>query len=339
MNKKQLFYLILPVLLAAGACNNASDELEEEKRLVYNLPPIDAITDSIKNDPDNAELYLERALRLSQNNHHRLANLDYLKAYELTGKESVAMSYISSLLLSQDYQKAINFLEDCIENHPGFAEFRRRLGEVYIQTQQYDLALEQYEELVKMDDQDFESWLEIGMLKARIGDTAAAIQAMETSYGQLPLDYSGLALANLLVAQNDRRALDICDAILSKDSSEFQTDAFYLKGVYYKTNQKPEAAIIQFDSCIKRDWKFVDAYLEKGIIYYSQKKFETALDIFTLAATVSNTVADTYFWMARCYEALGRIDEAEENYQRALLLDKDFYEADSLLRNLRRNKG
>lgn len=334
MNKKPLFYFLVSLAFFSIGCENSNDALEEEKRIVYNLPPIDSITDSIKNDPENPELYFERALRLSQNNHHKLANEDYLKAYNMTKREDIAMNYVSSLLLSQEFKKAIGFLEECIDNHPGYPEFRRRLGEVYIQTQQFDKALEHYEELVKIDDEDFEAWLEIGMLKAKMGDTMSAIQAMETSYAQLPIDYTGLALANLLIAKNDAKGIEICDMILSKDSSEFQTDAFYLKGVYYKTNNKPESAITQFDSCIKRDWKFVDAYLEKGIIYFNQQKFETALEVFTLAATVSHTVADTYYWMGRCFEELGQKTEAEDNYKRALLLDKNFYEAESRLRNL-----
>lgn len=333
MNSRLLKFLLIIFAVSTG-CEEAGNSMADEKRVVYNLPPFDSITDSIKNDPDNAALYFDRALRLSQHNHHLLANEDYYKAYSISGNESTAMAYVSSLLLSQKFTRAIDFLKECIDRHPDYPEFHRRLGEVYIQTEQYDKALLHFQELVKIDKEDFEAWLEIGMLQSRLRDTAAAIKAMETSYSLLPIDYSGLALANLLVSQNDGRALEICDIILGKDSSEFQTDAFYLKGVYYAANKNNAMAIAQFDSCIKRDWKFIDAYLEKGIIYYHQQKYEQALETFTLSATVSNTVADSYFWMGRCYEAMGRKQEAADSYLRALQLDKQFYEAEKRLKQL-----
>ena len=65
-----------------------------------------------------------------------------------------------------------------------------------------------------------------------------------------------------------------------------------------------------------------------------QKQFDEALKIFNMAATVSNTDSDAYFWMGRCYEAINQKDKAIENYQRALALEPNFYEAETRLHNL-----
>ncbi|WP_350340127.1 tetratricopeptide repeat protein [Paraflavitalea speifideaquila] len=54
-----------------------------------------------------------------------------------------------------------------------------------------------------------------------------------------------------------------------------------------------------------------------------------------MAATVSNTSADAYYWMGRCYEALRQPEEALQNYQRALSLDKGFDEAREGIRRLK----
>ena len=77
------------------------------------------------------------------------------------------------------------------------------------------------------------------------------------------------------------------------------------------------------------------AYLEKGFIYYDQKKYSEALKIFELAATVSNTYADAYYWQAKCFEGLGNKKEALNNYQKALTLDKNLKEADDALKRLK----
>jgi tetratricopeptide (TPR) repeat protein len=82
-----------------------------------------------------------------------------------------------------------------------------------------------------------------------------------------------------------------------------------------------------FNECIRRDWKFTDAYIEKGIVLHDLKKYDSALKVFTMAATISNTNPDAWYWMGRCYEALGNKDLALVNYQRALAIDKKFGEA------------
>jgi len=53
-----------------------------------------------------------------------------------------------------------------------------------------------------------------------------------------------------------------------------------------------------------------------------------------MTATVSNTDADAYYWMGRCFEATGKKDDAITNYQRALALDRTFSEAREALRRL-----
>jgi tetratricopeptide (TPR) repeat protein len=91
----------------------------------------------------------------------------------------------------------------------------------------------------------------------------------------------------------------------------------------------------QFDKCIRMDWKFADAYIEKGIILYEQKNIDEALQTFKMANTVSAVNADGYYWQARCYELIGKKDEAIDNYAKAYALDKDFIEAKQALDRLR----
>ena len=71
----------------------------------------------------------------------------------------------------------------------------------------------------------------------------------------------------------------------------------------------------------------MEAYLEKGFIYYDAKQYAAALKIFKMAANINNTYADAYYWMAKTQEALQQKDEALKNYQAALLLDKSLKEA------------
>jgi tetratricopeptide (TPR) repeat protein len=285
------------------------------------------ITDSINRDPENPGLYLTRAMRLSQNKQLELATEDYRKSWELSQDQGIALEYVSNLLLTNRVQQAFTLLNECIVKFPENPDFRRRLAEVYSETESTEKAIQQYDTILQNDPENFEAWYDKGTLLAKIYDTAGAINALERSFALQPVSYSGLALATLYSYTKNPKALEICDLLIARDTSGSQTDAVFAKGLYYTETRQYDKAIAQFDECIRRDWKLTDAYIEKGIIFYSRKQLDTALSVFNMSVTVSNTNADGYFWIGRCYEEKGDTSKAIENYERALSLDKNFPEA------------
>jgi tetratricopeptide (TPR) repeat protein len=298
-------------------------------------PPFASITDSIKKFPDNPGVYLERAVRLSQHNKLELATADFKKAWELSQDPGIALEYVSNLLLVNKIEDATKLLQECAERFPANTDFNRRLGEIYSETGNVKAAVQQFDDILEKEPDNFEAWFDKGVLLAKMKDTMGAIEALERSFAIQPVSYSGLALANLFITRRDPKALQICNYLISQDSLALQTDALFTKGVYYTETGKHELALQQFEECIKRDWKLTDAYIEKGIIFYEQQKYDTALKTFNMSVTVSNTSADGYFWIGRCYEAMNNIDKAIENYQRAVSLDRSFIEASQRIKRLR----
>ena len=82
-----------------------------------------------------------------------------------------------------------------------------------------------------------------------------------------------------------------------------------------------------FNSCIKKDYTFLDAYMEKGRILYKQSKYKEAMEVYDIAIKVSNSFADAHLWKGKCQEALGQKEEAKISYQRAYAFDKTLTEA------------
>jgi tetratricopeptide (TPR) repeat protein len=141
------------------------------------------------------------------------------------------------------------------------------------------------------------------------------------------VDTYGLELAHLYAEQKNPRSLEICDYILKQDSARLLIDPFFIKGIYFSNIKRYPKAIVQFDSCIARDWKTTDAYLEKGMAYFQMKNYNAAIQTFNMAITVTQTDPDAYFWLGRSYEAQQRKTDAISNYRKAIALDKDFKEA------------
>jgi tetratricopeptide (TPR) repeat protein len=321
-------------MIIISSCGEHDTNAANNHASILQSPPLANLTDSIKRFPDDVELRIRRALILSQMNQHETASEDYRKAWELTGDESIALDLASNLMVSGHLKQAVDLLKEGIKKFPENTEFNRRLAEIYLQEGNTSAASEQYDKMIQTDSTNFEAWYDKGMLLARLKDTANAIKALEKSFAIMPINYSGMALANIYVAKKNPRILDICNIILARDSGNIQTEPVFMKGVYYADQKQYDSALKQFNECIRRDWKMTDAYIEKGIILYERKEYDEALKVFKMTVTVSNTDADGYYWLGRCYEAKGKIEDAIENYERAIALDKTFTEARTALQRL-----
>lgn len=318
------------IILLAGCNNN-----EKVSGDVLERPPFAAISDSINKFPNNTELLLRRAEMLSQHNLHELANRDLTNAWSKDSSELVLLFYVSNLFLVNQADKAVDMLEVGVRRFPDNPDFRRRLSEAYLQTNRSQEALKQYDDMLQTDSSNFETWYDKGMLLVQMNDTAAAIQALAKSYSLQPLTLNGLALANLYAETKNPLALTVIDEIIGKDTTSESLDPIFIKGVYYSNTKQYALAMEQFEKCIRADWKFTDAYIEKGIILFEEKNIDLALETFKMAATVSATNADAYYWQGRCYEAIGKKEEAMDNYLRAYALDRSFTQAKDAINRLR----
>ena len=159
------------------------------------------------------------------------------------------------------------------------------------------------------------------------GDTTEAIKTLELFVIRGELTEAGLQLANLYAETRNPITIAICDSMNKNDESKRDPNPDYLKGVYYYNIGDYSKAVELFNSCINKDYTFLDAYMEKGRILYKQSKFKEAMDVYDIAIKVSNSFADAHLWKGKCQEALGQKEEAKISYQRAFAFDKTLIEA------------
>jgi len=159
------------------------------------------------------------------------------------------------------------------------------------------------------------------------GDTANAIKTLEFFIIPGELTEAGLQLANLYAETKNPKTIAFCDLMNKNDEGKRDPNPDYLKGVYYYNIDDYSKALEMFNSCIKKDYTFLDAYMEKGRILYKQSKFKEAMDVYDIAIKVSNSFADAHLWKGKCQEALGQKEEARISYQRAYAFDKTLTEA------------
>lgn len=333
------FYFFMAGLywVALVSCGLVGDKSANGFDEILQQPPYKSISDSIARLPADAGLLLRRAELLTQNNQHDVAYYDYKKSWEINPSESSALLLTSNLFLTGRSKEALELLKKCTKQFPGNTEFMRRLGEAYTQNGDTAAALGLYDDLLKQDSSNFEALYEKGILYTKMKDTSSAIAVLEKAYRLQPVLQNGLALANLYAETKNEKVIALCDALQQRDTARDFSDPVFLKGVYYSNMKEYPKAIALFDEAINRDWRFIEPYIEKGIIFFEQKNYDEALKTFQFATNISYTNADNYYWMGKCYEAIGKKEEAIDYYYKALTFDKNFKEARDAVNRMKKN--
>jgi tetratricopeptide (TPR) repeat protein len=333
LSKFPCHYLCILLLATIGCTNNKKSNSPADSGVESNLL-YKSLNDSIRQFPKDQALYLRRAARLSQENAHELAYADFSEAWKIHHSVEAALPFAANLEILGRHKERLELLNTLHSEFPNDSQTGRLLAEAYAASGNGQQALTLYNAMLTKDSLDPENYYEKALLLEQLNDTAEAIRALQKAYRIQGVDTYGLELAHLFAEQKNPRAVEICDFIIRQDSLRLLIDPFFIKGIYFANVKQYAKAIVQFDSCIARDWKTTDAYLEKGRAYFQMKNIPAAIQTFNMAITVTNTDADAYFWLGRCYEIQHKKVEAINCYQKAISLDRNFTEAMQRIQSL-----
>jgi tetratricopeptide (TPR) repeat protein len=230
----------------------------------------------------------------------------------------------------QDPQKLamVEDLKDRLKQHPDSAGIRMQLINSLDSLGLYKEAIAQTDSMILRDSLNNGLWFARAALLESNKDTAAAIQSYRRAIAIYPSIESQLSLANLYAETKDPKALSILQSVSNmRLGREMDANCDFIAGIYNSRTGNHQQAIMFFDRAINNNYQLMEAYMEKGFVYYDTKKYPEALKVFETAVTVNNMYADAYYWQAKSYEAMGKNEDALLNYKRSLGLDKNLIEA------------
>ena len=228
-------------------------------------------------------------------------------------------------------------LKNAIREYPDSLMLVENLIEIYRNEGAYDSALFLTDLQIKKDSGNAYLWNMKATLHFENEDTLAAIKSLEHAINIYPLPEYLVALGTIYAEIKNPKSLRIADALLSAGKAKSK-DAMFVKGLYYSYTNDKKKAITYFDSSLQMDFAYMFSYREKAIALYDLGQYEEALEVLKRAVTVQNNFDEGYYWMGKCYERLGREDDAIQSYQTALLYDKNFTEAREALNKIKNNK-
>ncbi len=316
--KNALFFLSFFII----SCNQAG-----ETEATLQQPPYNALTDSIRQQPQNAILYYHRGALLYQNEQLPLAKRDLQKAWQLEPTEEHALSLVT-VLIKTNADSAIQFIQQALQQLPKSVALQIGLARGFQQKGDLQKAVAACDQVLVL----YPASLDALLLKAEIlkqqNNTAAALDALEQAYHLAPSDEDLCYNIAFEYAQaKNAKVLALTDSLIHADSTGKDAQPFYLKGVYYANVGNDTQALNYFNQAIAHDYTFLDAYMDKGALLHDEKKYADALAVFKLVNRISPTFADAYNWAGKCEEAQHKIPEAKLDYQRAFGLDTSLHEA------------
>jgi tetratricopeptide (TPR) repeat protein len=230
--------------------------------------------------------------------------------------------------VNADQREWLDKLSEQVKKNPDSATVRMRLVNSLDSVGLYKEAIAQTDSLIKRDSINNGLWYTKAQLQENNKDTSGAIQSYRRALRIYPSVDAQLSYANLLAEAKNPEALQVCRNVQNMRLGR-ETDAFsrFIAGVYFARTGDGKQALQLFDRAINGNYTLMEAYMEKGFIYYESKNFAQALKTFETAITVNNMYADAYYWKAKCQEAMGNKTEAVLNYKRSLGIDKNLKEA------------
>ncbi|MEI9942939.1 MAG: tetratricopeptide repeat protein [Chitinophagaceae bacterium] len=213
---------------------------------------------------------------------------------------------------------------------------RLSLGRLYDEENKTDEALNACNTILEQQPDQVNTLMLKAELLQKKNDSAGSLAALEKAYqlapGNLEVSYK---LAYQYAENKNAKVIPLADSLIAKDSLKLHGEPYYIKGLYFSNIDDKTKALQLLNETTKRDYNYLNAYIEKSKILIGQKKINEALKTLQLANTISPAFPDAYYWIGKCQEELGQKEDAKLSYEKAYGLDKTFIEAKEAADNIK----
>lgn len=316
-------WLILPVLLLVVACGNDTEPVDENP-LFDREPALKKVTEEIKKDPGNAQLYFERGMLLDGLEIDTLALKDYKKAISLDSTRAEYYSAIGDMLFEhKDLDGSVLWLERALKVNPDDKTAHLKLAKLFLYIEEYNKALSEINTVLRQDVYHPEGYYLKGMVYKSLSDTTKAISSFMTALQVRP-DYRDamIQLGIMNSMKGDPIALQYYDNAYSLDSIDIFP--LYARGVFYQDKGDYEMAKHEYINAILKDRNYTSTYYNLGYIYMQQDSLDKAFRQYDILTKLDPTDPEAYFNRGLCYELMGKKAEAIIDYKQALVFDEKY---------------
>lgn len=329
----KLIVLFLSILLISCGTNTPKNNDVAIDKEDYFTPEIAEITNKINSDPNNVELYVQRAV----------AFLDFKKTEEALLDINKALSFDSTkadyyIIRSDVYfamgsgTKSKESLLKAIKLEPENVEALLKIAELHFYFKEYENTFKYLEKVAAIDKYNATVWFMRGMAFKDMGDTARAVKSfMET----VQIDQSHydayLYLGILHAARKSLLAVDFYNNALNIKPNS--AEVLYNLGLFYQETENYDKAIQTYTMVTTQDIKpdnpqfmfLKHSYYNLGYVNLQfTQLYRQAVKYFTFALNLDPVFVEAYYNRGYSYELMGDVINARKDYEKALQLKTNY---------------
>lgn len=326
-------WLILPLLMLMVACGDDTEQVEDNP-LFKREPALNKVTEEIKKNPENAQLYFERAVLLDRLEIDSLAIKDYKKAISLDSTRAEYYSAIGDMLFEhKDLDGSVLWLERALRVNPDDKTAHLKLAKMFLYIEEYNKALTEINTVLRQDVYHPEGYYLKGMVYKSLSDTNKAISNFMTALQVQPDHRDAMIQLGIMHGmKGDPIALKYYDNAYALDTMD--VFPLYGRGVYYQDRGDYEMAKREYINAILKDRNYTSTYYNLGYIYMQQDSLDKAFRQYDILTKLDPTDAEAYFNRGLAYEAMGKKAEAIIDYKQALVFDPNYKDPQEGLKRL-----
>lgn len=286
---------------------------------------LDSVSLMIRADSTNASLFYQRAGLLLDEGNVNDALADMNRAIQLDQDESEYFVTLSDIYLAMNkITSSLEALQKAEELDPSNNQALLKQAELYLILQDYQNVFTYTKKAIDLDRNNPVAFFIRGYALMERGDTAEAVRnyqkaaELDQSYYealvQLGLVYIGKNAS--LAASYFKRATEV---------NPNRTEGFYLLGLACQEEEDIPEAIEAYENLVTIDPGYKEGFYNLGYIHLVYlNEFGAAARFFTQAIDLDKSYVDAYFNRGYCYELLGDLDKAREDYNTALRISPNY---------------
>ncbi len=322
MSHLHIKLISLSVIITLFACKNDSHHADADQT----KDTIAVLTSRIEKDSTNAKNYFNRAQAYTKKSMYDLAYFDMLKATQLDSNNVEYMTLYADLSFRMNKVKAArDVLEKVRAQQPDNYDAAFRLAEIFLYTNNQDLSLKYLDTVLQKEPKNTKAILMQGFNLKEKGDTASAVASFRKAIEFDPKFYEAqIQLGMIMYAQQNKLCVEYYkNALALKPGSE---EAMYGLAMWYQDQRDFNKAIQFYTDIIQVNPKNKYAYFNLGYIHHEYLKvYHEAIKHYSKAIEADPNYSQAYYNRGLCYEYLGNIAAAKDDYTKALQIRHNDY--------------
>jgi tetratricopeptide (TPR) repeat protein len=207
------------------------------------------------------------------------------------------------------------------KTHENLAAAFNNRGLAYVKKGEYDRAIQDYDEAIRLDPNFAKAFNNRGAAYAAKGENDRAIQDYDEAIRLNPneaIPFGNRGFAYDKKGQYDRAIQDF-DKVIQLNPNDAK--AFYIRGLAYDHKGQYDRAIQDYDGAIRLDPNDAIAFWGRANAYDKKGQYDREIQDFDKVIRLMPNNADAFYNRGNAYDKKGQYDRAIQDYGEAIRLN------------------